>query len=604
MLRTRIRAGPVAGLLLSVGFACSLTALAVVDRYVDAWAPVFGEPTAVTLRVPHGPRVVRDLVTGRAELDYEHRRTIVPRGTVMRQSDGAHFSAFVYETLHRPPRGGRLLGVFAIHFTLAMALTSYLRRFAQNRLRLLRTQAGVLGAMALLALAAKALLLFTSLPELWVPLGAVPLWVAASFDRRTGFVVTVVLAFALASLIEFDMVFLAVLTASGMGSTLLLFDRKRARQLVAAGALGGLSAAGLFLAVMVTFGGSYDVGADLLAFPDSSLIACLGGGLVGGLLAALLRSPAERLLGHVSRDRLLDLVDLEQPLLQKLAREAPGTYEHSRAMANLAEQASSAIGADALLTRVGAYYHDLGKTAQPKYFVENLGPDEASPHDDLDPDVSADAIIAHVVLGTRILRAGGIPEAVVEFSYTHHGTQVVEFFWNKCLQQGNPKNLDASYFRYPGMKPQTKETAILMLVDSIEAASRTIDPPTREQFENMVQRVIFTKLAQGQLDDCGIGMNDLRIVTTRMVDTLVNMHHHRIKYQWQAKRAEEFGVPSRVVRDSAPDIELGPPTSLPSSLKPGASVAPPPTTRSPTGNVEGREALAEAPLLPPGHAKK
>jgi putative nucleotidyltransferase with HDIG domain len=604
MLRTRIRAGPVAGLLLSVGFACSLTALAVVDRYVDAWAPAFGEPTAVTLRVPHGPRVVRDLASGRAELDYEHRRTIVPRGTVMRQSDGTLFSAFVYETLHRPPRPGRLLGVFAIHFTLAMALTSYLRRFAQNRLRLLRTQAGVLGAMALLALAAKALLLFTSLPELWVPLGAVPLWVAASFDRRTGFVVTVVLSFALASLIEFDMVFLAVMTASGMGSTLLLFDRKRARQLVAAGALGGLSAAGLFLAVMVTFGGSYDVGGDLLAFPDSSLVACLGGGLVGGLLAALLRSPAERLLGHVSRDRLLDLVDLEQPLLQKLAREAPGTYEHSRAMANLAEQASSAIGADALLTRVGAYYHDLGKTAQPKYFVENLGPDEASPHDELDPDVSADAIIAHVVLGTRILRAGGIPEAVVEFSYTHHGTQVVEYFWNKCLQQGNPKNLDPSYFRYPGMKPQTKETAILMLVDSIEAASRTIDPPTREQFENMVQRVIFTKLAQGQLDDCGIGMSDLRVVTTRMVDTLVNMHHHRIKYQWQAKRAEEFGVPSSVVRDSAPAIELGPPTSLSPSLKPGASVAPPPTARSPSAGGEGREAPPQAALLPPGHAKK
>src|SRR5690606_29901798 len=127
---------------------------------------------------------------------------------------------------------------------------------------------------------------------------------------------------------------------------------------------------------------------------------------------------------QVPRDRLLDLSDLEQPLLMRLSQEAPGTYEHSRAMANLAEPAASAIGADALLTRVGAYYHDLGKTAQSKYFVENLSPDERSPHDDLDPDVSADAIMAHVVLGTKILREGGVPEPVVEFAYTHHGTQV------------------------------------------------------------------------------------------------------------------------------------------------------------------------------------
>src|SRR5690606_35533478 len=191
----------------------------------------------------------------------------------------------------------------------------------------------------------------------------------------------------------------------------------------------------------------------------------------------------------------------EQPLLKKLAAEAPGTYEHSRAMANLAEQAASAIGADALLTRLGAYYHDLGKTSQPKYFVENLGPDERSPHEELDPDVSADAIMAHVVVGTKLLRDGGIPEPIVEFAYTHHGTQVVEFFFNKCQQQGNPKKLDASHFRCPGMKPQTKVTAILMLVDSIESASRTIDPPEGEAFENMIQRGIFTKLKQGQLDD-------------------------------------------------------------------------------------------------------
>jgi putative nucleotidyltransferase with HDIG domain len=243
-------------------------------------------------------------------------------------------------------------------------------------------------------------------------------------------------------------------------------------------------------------------------------------------------------------------------------------------MANLAEAAASAIGADALLTRVGAYYHDLGKTTQAKYFVENLAPGERSPHEDLEPDVSADAIMAHVVMGARILRGGGIPEPVVEFCYTHHGTQLVEYFWNKCQERGNPRSLNQSHFRYPGMKPQTKETAILMVVDSIEAASRTIDEPDRDEFETMIQRVLFTKLKSGQLDESGLTVEDMRVLVTRMADTLVNMHHHRIKYQWQAKQAEEFGVPSSVARASMPEIEVQ--EIVPSSLSamPQASVTP------------------------------
>jgi putative nucleotidyltransferase with HDIG domain len=213
-------------------------------------------------------------------------------------------------------------------------------------------------------------------------------------------------------------------------------------------------------------------------------------------------------------------------------------------MANLAEAAASAIGADALLTRVGAYYHDLGKTIQPKYFVENLLPGETSPHDQLDPDVSADAIMAHVVQGAKILRAGGVPEPVVEFSYTHHGTQTIEFFWHKCKERGNPKELGEDFFRYPGMKPQSRETAILMLVDSIEAASRTIQPAERAKFEEMIQRIIFTKLRSGQLDDSGLTLEDVRTLTAKMADTLVNMFHGRIKYPWQSERAEGKAAPA------------------------------------------------------------
>jgi putative nucleotidyltransferase with HDIG domain len=391
-----------------------------------------------------------------------------------------------------------------------------------------------------------------------VPSGALALVVALAFDRRTAGLVAVVMAAIVASLQEFDLVLLSVLMARGLAATIFYFDRKHPRQMILSGLLGGLSSAAVYAALLSAFEGRFDLAADLSNPLSSEILSCVGGGLSAGLLATVLRPQADLLLGNVSRERLLDLTDLSQPLLVKLAKEAPGTFEHTRAMANLAEQASSAIGADALLTRVGAYYHDVGKTAHPKHFVENLQSDEKSPHQGLAPEESAQVIIDHVVTGTRMLRKAGIPEAVIEFAYTHHGTSVIEFFWNKCLELGNPTNLPITAFTYPGMKPQTKETAILMLVDSIEAASRTVDRPTRDQFAQLIQRIVFTKMEQGQLDECGLDLAELRVITTRLTDTLVSMYHHRIKYQWQVERAEEFGVPSRAVRAAAPVLHVTP----------------------------------------------
>jgi membrane-associated HD superfamily phosphohydrolase len=191
--------------------------------------------------------------------------------------------------------------------------------------------------------------------------------------------------------------------------------------------------------------------------------------------------------------------------------------------------------------------------------------------------------MAHVVMGTKILRQGGIPEPVVEFAYTHHGTQTVEYFWHKCKEAGNPKGLTQEHFRYPGMKPQTKETAILMLVDSIEAASRTIWPPEHKKFEEMIQRVIFTKLSGGQLDESGLSLEDLRIITTRMASTLVNMYHGRIKYPWQREAERPTMVPPSV---AAPPMV----TPSPSPAEPAS-----PTPRSP----EAKVAPDPAPATPP-----
>lgn len=538
MLRTRVRAGITAGIVVSLVFALLVTVLQTFDTFVPALAPHLGEPTPVTLRVPYAPRITR--VRSAAEsVSYEHVRVVVRRGTVLREDEDDHRAAFAFESLRRPTRLPRVISLCFVNFMLAMLLVTYFRRYGQNRIRLLRPQIGLFCVMFLVLCFGKALLLATALPEFWMPIGAVPLWVALSFDRRTAILVTVALSFLAASLLRFDIMLLTIMLVRGIAASVLFLSVKHTRQMIYAGAAAGAFSAVLYVAIATVFEGHFAIGFDLSQGLASILVACIGGGAFSGVVANLLHQPVERMLGHVPRDQLLDLADLEQPLLQKMAREAPGSWEHSRAMANLAEAASAAIGADALLTRVGAYYHDLGKTTQCKYFVENLEHGEASPHLELEPDVSADAIMAHVVLGTKILREGGVPEPVVEFCYTHHGTQLVEFFWHKCKEQGNPKNLTEDHFRYPGMKPQSKETAILMLVDSIEAASRTIDPPERAKFEEMIQRIIFSKLRAGQLDESGLSVEDLRVLTTRMSDTLVNMYHSRIKYPWQKKEGEK-----------------------------------------------------------------
>lgn len=542
MLRTRVRAGTAAGLVLSLVFAAAFTSVSLFDLFIPTLAPRMGAPTAVTLRVPYGPRIVHG--ARGTSLAYEHARVIVPRGTTLDEGNNEHRAAFAYESIRRPLRVGRVLSYFVIYSIVGLMLTTYLRRFGQNRVRLLRPQLGLMVLTLGSVVLAKAVLLFTTLPEFWIPMAALPLWVALAFDRRTAFLFELGVAFIAASLLRFDIVMLSVLLVRGIAASLFFFKRRHPRNMLFSGALSGVAGVVAYVCLTEIFEGRISILRDLAAGSGSNLIACLGGGVTAGLLAVVLREGAERVLGHISRDQLLDLTDLEQPLLRKMSAEAPGSWEHARAMANLAEAAAAAIGADALLTRVGAYYHDLGKTVQAKYFVENLAQGERSPHEELEPDVSADAIMAHVVMGTKILRNGGIPEPVVEFAYTHHGTQVVEYFWHKCKEGGNAKGLTQEHFRYPGMKPQTKETAILMLVDSIEAASRTIWPPEHKKFEEMIQRVIFTKLASAQLDESGLTLEDLRIITTRMAATLVNMYHGRIKYPWQREAERMSAVPA------------------------------------------------------------
>ncbi len=536
MLRTRLIAGVASGFVLSAVFATALTVANFGETFVEPFRVDPSRPAPITLRLP---RTTLRTVDPAADVQIATVAEIVPRGAVVKHQQ-PELAALVrlYERDRRPPQLPHLGAHWLVYFMLLLTLMTYMRKGHSSQAGLLRSQVTMMVLASAFLVANKVFLLFTDLTAQLVPIALVPLWAAFYLDRRNGVLVAGVMTLMSASFVAYDPILSVTYFVSGAAGALALRQRKRSPMLLVAGLLAGLAGGVVYVAAKEIFDGfspTQELALGWRSGPAATLIA----GAASGLLAFILSPIVSALFGIVSRSQLMNLTDLDQPLLKKMVAEAPGSWEHSRAMANLAEAAAASIHADALLTRTGAYYHDLGKTCQSKYYVENLEPGEPTPHDSLDPDVSADAIMAHVIEGVRILREGNIPEPVVEFAYTHHGTGLIEFFWHKCLKEGNPKELTEKAFHYPGMRPRTKETAILMLIDAIEAGSRTVDPPSREGFEGLVQRVIFTKLRQGQLDDCGLSLAELHTVGNQITDTLCSLHHSRIKYPWQEEREKE-----------------------------------------------------------------
>ena len=247
------------------------------------------------------------------------------------------------------------------------------------------------------------------------------------------------------------------------------------------------------------------------------------------LLTYPLISIFERLFGFVSDITLAELSYLNNPLLQELSSKAPGTFWHSLQVATLAEAASTAIGANALLTKVGALYHDIGKTVRPGYFIENQKT-ETNPHDDLPYIQSAQIIKAHVTDGIDIARRNGLPTIVIDFIRTHHGTSRMEYFYYHYIKENPKADYDEKLFRYPGPLPYSKETAVLMMADSIEAACRSLKNPTDEDINRLVDSIIDTKIRFNQFANSPLSFKDITIVRKVFKKQLRSLYHVRISY--------------------------------------------------------------------------
>jgi len=282
----------------------------------------------------------------------------------------------------------------------------------------------------------------------------------------------------------------------------------------------------------------------------------IGAGIVTAMVVSAILPLVEGAFQITTTISWIELADLNHPLLQQMTMEAPGTYHHSLIVANLAESGAKAIGVDSTACRVMAYFHDIGKIIKPEYFTENIPPG-ANPHENLTPSMSALIIIAHVKEGVDLAIKYGLKKQVLEAIEQHHGDSIVGYFHQRALQQqqdaregGKIMNMreedvpdvSENSFRYPGPKPQSREIGILMIADSVEAASRSLEKPSAQRIEDLVNEIVEHKIATGQLDESNLTMNEIRAAAEAMATTLKSMMHTRIAYAKKEKTSATTAV--------------------------------------------------------------
>jgi len=288
-----------------------------------------------------------------------------------------------------------------------------------------------------------------------------------------------------------------------------------------------------FFYFLATIFGTYVLGFFGLSLIDNTpMIWSTYGWIFWSVFLTLLAYPliplSERIFGFTSPISLVELSDINKPLLKKLSEKAPGTFQHSLQVGNLAEAAANKIDADALLVKVAALYHDIGKIEQPNFFIENQ--EGKNPHDDLDPLESAKIILKHVEEGEKMAKKNRLPESIINFIKSHHGTTRVEYFYKKYKDLNPTQKIDDKDFTYAGPLPKTKEETILLLADSIEAAAKSLKKKTEETLSDLVNDIIYYKISKGQLVESELTFEELEICRTEFVKTLKNINHGRIEY--------------------------------------------------------------------------
>jgi len=271
------------------------------------------------------------------------------------------------------------------------------------------------------------------------------------------------------------------------------------------------------------------------------------GGLTSGIITAGLTPVIELLFSYTTEIKFLELSNIDQPMMKRLMIEAPGTYNHSVIVANLAEAAASAIGVSGLRTRVGAFYHDIGKLDKPLYFIENQT-DGKNRHDKISPSMSALVLIQHTKKGVEFAKEYKLGREIIDTIQQHHGTSLIKYFYNKSIKIHGIDAVKESDFRYPGPKPQTREAAIVMLADVVEAALRTLERPTSSRIQGRVQELINAIFLDGQLEECELTLKDLHYISNSFNKILTGLYHHRIEYNDKPLDSKKENEPKKDIK--------------------------------------------------------
>jgi len=408
-----------------------------------------------------------------------------------------------------------LLGVFIV--------VLYWESFHDKRYASLRYQVLFVMLVLLFVFGAKLMVPGRTSFSYLFPAAAMSMLIAVIYDVRLSMIVTIVVS-TLVGFIAADSLELAVYTSiGGLLAVLTLGDEQQFNAFFRAGTLAALAN----MAVIVVFHLAED--SQPLLTLELMGLALTNGLIAAGLTLAGLYITGS-LFGVITTLQLQELSRLDHPLLQELLRKAPGTYHHSIMVANLAEQAAEQIRANATLIRVGAFYHDVGKMNRPPFFTENQN--GASPHASLDPYSSARIIISHVTDGLDLAKRYKLPDRIKDFIAEHHGDGIVGVFYAKAVEQNgsDAEPVDISRFRYPGPSPQSRETGIVMLADSVEAASSAVRPNTETGIEKLVNSIVDGYMKEGQLDQSGLTLGDIQTIRSSLIKTLKGRFHVRVKY--------------------------------------------------------------------------
>ena len=469
-------------------------------------------------------------------------QSIVRKGDRVDETQSVMLKALVAE---QEGGVGGFWGEFAVKVGLSAFLLASLYLFSVNFIRKFASSVKEIEAMTVLSLfvlLSSRLLVVGSLPlselvglgmspnALWyaTPMAAGALVLRILTNSETTLVWSIGMAFFLSFGMGHDVFLACFFMISGVSAAAsLAYTRDRINLLRAGLQTGLLSAA---VALLIEF---YRLQTDTVGMMDASqplwdVMFCVVGG-VGSSFLALGLLPLFEGMGFVTDYKMLELANLNHPLLRQLFVQAPGTYHHSMIMAQLSEAAAESIGANALHAKIACYYHDIGKSLQPQFFIENQR--GTNPHDNLEPHQSARVIKTHVVDGIAMAKQHGLPQPILDAIEMHHGTSLMKYFYIKALEDAvEGEVVDETDFRYTGRRPSTREAGIIFLADRVEAACRTLKDPTHADFQNMITQLVNSAITEEQFEECPLTLKELYIIMDVFTTTMTNMYHQRIEY--------------------------------------------------------------------------